>query len=292
MNKRSRDAQRSESANIARVTKRQKHKTCAHDGCESRPGFNVEGASKGLYCKTHAADGMVDVKHERCAHDGCTKLQPVFNVEGASKGLYCKTHAADGMVDVVSTRCLTPLCGTQVSNAKYDGYCLRCFMHTFPDKPVARGYRTKEAAAVEHVQSAFPGVTWTCNKQVIGGCSQRRPDMYTDVGHVVVLIEIDENQHDTYDCSCENKRTMELSRDFGHRPIVFIRFNPDEYYQRGSKVTSCWGPNKQGVTVVKKSKQAEWRTRLSALSSHVEYWMRNGTTKTVEVVQLFYDECE
>jgi hypothetical protein len=42
-------------------------------------------------------------------------------------------------------------------------------------------------------------------------------------------IEIDENQHVAYDCSCENKRIMELSQDVGHRPIVFIRFNPDGY---------------------------------------------------------------
>ena len=35
------------------------------------------------------------------------------------------------------------------------------------------------------------------------------------------------------DCSCENKRIMEISQDLGHRPIVFIRFNPDEYNKNG-----------------------------------------------------------
>jgi hypothetical protein len=43
-----------------------------------------------------------------------------------------------------------------------------------------------------------------------------------------ILIEVDENQHIDY-ISCENKRTMEISRDLGHRNIVFIRFNPDDY---------------------------------------------------------------
>ena len=60
-------------------------------------------------------------------------------------------------------------------------------------------------------------------------CSKRRPDLFLDLGYQILIIEIDENQHLDYDCSCENKRIMELSQDVGHKPIVFIRFNPDEY---------------------------------------------------------------
>jgi len=46
-----------------------------------------------------------------------------------------------------------------------------------------------------------------------------------DLGTHILIVEIDENAHAVYDCSCENKRLMELSQDVGHRPIVFIRFN-------------------------------------------------------------------
>ena len=50
-------------------------------------------------------------------------------------------------------------------------------------------------------------------------------------------------------------RIMELSQDVGHKPIIFIRFNPDEYTdENGDCVTSCWGVNKLGLCVVKKSK--------------------------------------
>ena len=51
------------------------------------------------------------------------------------------------------------------------------------------------------------------------------------------IVEIDENQHIEYDCSCENKRIMELSQDVGHRPIIFIRFNPDDYLNYENKIT-------------------------------------------------------
>ena len=58
---------------------------------------------------------------------------------------------------------------------------------------------------------------------------------------------------------------MELSQDVGHKPIVFIRFNPDEHTdENGESVTSCWGVNGKGICVVKKSKEKEWAEKLEA----------------------------
>jgi hypothetical protein len=33
------------------------------------------------------------------------------------------------------------------------------------------------------------------------------------MGSHIIIVEIDENKHTDYDCSCENKRLMELSKD-------------------------------------------------------------------------------
>ncbi len=84
---------------------------------------------------------------------------------------------------------------------------------------------------------------------------------------------------------------MELSLDVNHRPIVFIRFNPDEYTQNDVKTTSCWGINKQGLCVVKKTKKKEWKERRVSLEELIKYWINpdNTTGKTVEVIQLFYN---
>jgi len=127
---------------------------------------------------------------------------------------------------------------------------------------------------------------------VADGCSRRRPDLFLDFGYQVLIIEIDENQHVSYDCTCENKRLMELSKDVGHRPIVFIRFNPDAYLRQGRKIASCWGKNPAGIYVVNKSKEEEWARKLKALEDQVIYWIHpeNTTLKTIEVIQLFYDE--
>ena len=54
---------------------------------------------------------------------------------------------------------------------------------------------------------------------------------------------------------------MELSKDLQHRPIVFIRFNPDDYTnQAGEKIKSCWKLNKLGVLQVVKTKKMNGKT--------------------------------
>jgi hypothetical protein len=160
-----------------------------------------------------------------------------------------------------------------------------------PDKPVSRNYKTKEFAVVEFIKSTFPDLTWISDKTVQNGCSKRRPDLLLDLGYQILIVEIDENQHTDYDCSCQNKRIMELSQDVGHRPIVFIRFNPDDYIENGIQVPSCWVVNDKGICIVKKTKQDEWKKRLNVLETQIAYWIKpnHATNKTIEVVQLFYD---
>ena len=267
-----------------------KDKRCFHEGCKIRPVYNNEGETKRLYCSQHKKEGMVNVKDKRCFHEGC-KIIPSYNNEGETKGLYCFEHKEEGMVDVTHIKCKTYLCSTRVQE-KYDGYCLRCFIHLFPHKPVSRNYKTKEYAVVEYIQQICPHLNWVADKIISGGCSKRRPDVLLDLMYQVIIIEIDEDQHTGYDCSCENKRIMELSQDMGHRPIIFIRFNPDDYQKNGKIITSCWGQDKKGLCVVKKSKKTEWSERLAILKQTIDYWINpvNITNKTVETIQLFYDE--
>ena len=116
----------------------------------------------------------------------------------------------------------------------------------------------KENAVVSRVIETFPDISWIADKTIPDGCSKRRPDLLGDMGTHLINIEIDENKHTTYDCSCENKRLMELSQDVGHRPIVVIRFNPDSYInQKGERIGSCWKLNKLGVMQIIKSKQKQ-----------------------------------
>jgi len=194
---------------------------------------------------------------------------------------YCKE--CDG-----SRLCKSDWCETH-ANKKYEGYCLRCFVNLFPDKPNTRNYKTKEKAVADDIIKSFPQFTWIADKRVQNGCSKRRPDLLLDLGSHIIIIEVDENKHTDYDCSCEHKRLMELSLDLGHRPIVFIRFNPDDYVdQSGATVKSCWRVNKLGVMQIMKTKESEWVNRIECLKQQIQYWVLNPAEKTVEIVELFY----
>ena len=266
------------------------NKKCIHPDCKKIPSYNNEGEKKALYCITHKKENMINVISKTCIHPNCKK-QPNYNNEGEEKGLYCITHKKDGMVNVKNKTCKSDWCRTQPTE-KYNGYCLFCFINLFPDKHVSRNYKTKEYYVVEFVKNKFPNLSWIADKKIQDGCSRRRPDLLLDLGYQLIIIEIDENQHINYDCSCENKRLMELSQDVDHRPIIFIRFNPDDYKKDGLNITSCWGINKKGICVVKKTKVNEWVERLNALEEIINYWIDpiNNTNKTIEIIQLFYNE--
>jgi hypothetical protein len=85
---------------------------------------------------------------------------------------------------------------------------------------------------------------------------------------------------------------MEISQDNDHRPIIFIRFNPDSYVSNGIKVQSCWRLLKTGLLTVDKLKQIEWNNRLLCLKEQIDFWIdpSNILDKTIHTIYLFYDK--
>jgi len=80
---------------------------------------------------------------------------------------------------------------------------------------------------------------------------------------------------------------MEIFRDFGDRPIVMIRFNPDSYRdESGTRVGGCFTPNEKGSLDVC---EGEWERRVDSLVSTINHWVENVPTKEVTEDQLFYD---
>jgi len=197
---------------------------------------------------------------------------------------YCKECGGDKL-------CKSEWCETSHNNKNYEGYCMPCFVNNSEnkDKPAMRNYKTKEKDVVDRITQTFTNFTWVADKKIQDGCSRRRPDLLLDMGSHIIIVEVDENKHTDYDCSCENKRLMELSQDLQHRPIVFIRFNPDDYTnQDGILVKSCWKLNKLGVMQITKTKQKEWEERIETLKQQIQYWIDNSTEKTIEIIELFY----
>jgi hypothetical protein len=269
-----------------------KNKTCKNDNCFVQPNYNYKNKKNAIFCKLHKLENMVDVKNKHCESNECTKIAN-FNYKNL-KAKFCFTHKLKDMVNVNQKMCLNNWCENAASKNKiYKNYCSYCYVNTFPDQPISRNYKTKETAVSQFITTNFPNFTWNLDKKIEDGCSRRRPDLICDLGYQVIIIEVDENQHTNYDCSCENKRIMQLSQDIGHRPIIFIRFNPDDYINlNNEKITSCWGTTpKTGILKIKNNKNDEWNNRLYVLKKQIKYWSNeeNKTEKTIEVIQLFYD---
>lgn len=259
---------------------------CDYEDCNITASYNFPNNKQRLRCSKHKEEGMIDVKHYICIEKDCN-IFASFNYEGEKKWLYCVKHKKDNMINVKNPRCKFERCMVD-GNKKYDGYCLFCFIHLFPDVEITRNYKTKEKHIVDNIKNNFIDFSWISDKKIQDGCSNRRPDLVVDFGFNILIIEIDENQHKNY--NCENKRTMQISQDFNHRPIVLIRFNPDNYTNtKNETILGCFKYDNKGILIIRNKKDFE--KRLKVLYKEIEYWSneKNINEKTLHIINLFYD---
>lgn len=294
--------------------------TCKENGCTKNPSYNYSGLVR-KYCFNHKKDGMINVRNRLCVD--CNVKRALYNYKG-SKGKYCFDCKIDDMICVGTKLCkicsikhpqynydgLKPeychkckldnmtdvkhltkciFCNDALGYSKYDGHCIRCFIHLFPENTISTNYKVKERHVTDYINDEFPN-EFIFDKSIYGGCSRKRPDAFRDCLTHSLIIEIDENQHKSYEEICENKRMMEIFEDLAHRPIVFIRFNPDSYIDEdGNKVKSCFVIEKKtGILVL--DDMNEWIDRICKLKEEIEYHIENIPTKEVTIVNLFYND--
>jgi hypothetical protein len=183
-----------------------------------------------------------------------------------------------------SEHSLCTLCGTGLAVSRYDKMCSRCWEFTFPKQTQQANFRTKEQSFMVGLLDEYPDII--LNKKIKGGCSKRRPDGFLDVISHVVIIEVDENQHKRYDQSCENRRVMELSEDVAHRPVVFVRINPDGYDKDGTRLEGAFALTREGIPI---KRVAEFDLRIQTLKRAVSDAISTVPTRTITTVELFFD---
>jgi len=230
---------------------------------------------------------MKDVVNKPCACGAVARLTSPDRTQ-----FFCPDCAPVG-AKAAYYPCLGEACPSQAQLPAYEGYCARCFVYLFPDKPAARNYKTKERLIIERLKpvlaAEFPDLETSFDRAVSGGCSRRRPDVFVDALTHPVIGEIDEEGHDTEQyCSCENRRDMEIFQDLGNRPIVFVRINPDAYTDaKGVKHPSCFGRDNSGKLVV--ADETEWRKRVDLFIERMRYHLTHVPEPEVTVERLYYD---
>ena len=155
----------------------------------------------------------------------------------------------------------------------------------FPEADIPRKFMLKEHYMRDTLKEHFPEINMICNKPVDNACSARRPDVRIEKFTHSIVIECDENKHATSGYSCENKRLMEIFQDLGNRPLVVIRFNPDQYTKKGIKIPSCFGSTSTGQLKLDKK---EWKRRIEILTKVIKMHLQNVPTRESTVGKLFY----
>ena len=126
--------------------------------------------------------------------------------------------------------CATPGCNKAMG--RIGTFCKVCVPSP------ARNSRSAEIRIAAHLhawadEGDLPMAWTTWNKQIATAdpaqCGRRRPDFLylIDDEQRVVIVEVDENAHESYDRRCELARQAEVASSFGGRPVILIRFNPD-----------------------------------------------------------------
>jgi hypothetical protein len=263
-----------------------KSNLCKHINCTKNASYNYSNIKQAIYCNTHKLIDMFNVTNKRCIYLECN-IRPNYNYPNIKRAIYCNQHKNEGMVDVIHKKCRSENCTTH-ANPKYRGYCSRCFMYTFPDEPIAFNYKIKEKHVTDFINQEFKDYNPIFDKQINGGCSKKRPDIFIDQLTHSIIIEVDEDQHENY--ACENKRLMELFQDLGNRPIVLIRFNPDKYIDKNNKtIKSCFKYHKKtGVPII--DNETIWKERLETLKTTINKNLDNIPEKEVLVEHLYYNQ--
>jgi len=243
---------------------------CEYPGCPKQPSFNHKGEKGGAFCRGHASEDMVDVINPKCTIESCGKIATYSLL--FSPLIRCATHKTRNMVP---SHKRNPVCDEcHVKPAYYappsttypthcedhapsnyiniiEKPCESCKLSYFipEDQKLCQNCRDFDNPVIVHSKELrIKAILEANNIPLVShdkvppyACSKKRPDFVIDCDYFFLIVEIDEDQHKSYACDCEVSRMIQLHQEFGGAPVVFIRYNPDNYtdylgnFQKGRK---------------------------------------------------------
>jgi hypothetical protein len=225
---------------------------------------------------------MENIISKKCQ---CGKSIPSFGLPTDKSPTCCIKCKSKNMVNIAYKKCKSNEthnipCDIKANN-KYNDYCTHCFANLFPNNPKTLQIKakSKELKVVNHISSIFKGFTHDKPLYIdlSGGCcpSKRRIDLRKLIGNTLLCIEIDEDQHKSYNKVDEVRRYNNLFMDFSGK-YVFIRYNPDPYKVNGIR------------------RNPKFNTRITELVNKIkelEKHIQNGKNKElIEIHHMYYDE--
>jgi len=254
--------------------------------CDKQPIYGNPDDKIALYCGKHKLNDMIDIKNKRCLK--CNKIASYGNPDD-NKRLYCNQHKLNDMVDIRDKNCITPLCDKY---KKLDKLCMRCFYALNPNDQRCKRVKIKENEVKQYIQQEFKDLSFIFDEPIkgYGLCFNIRPDVLIHLNNHSLIIEVDENQHKFYNSVCDYSRIHKIQESL-NRPIIIIRFNPDDYVNdNNKKIKSCFVIDKKmGLTTIPKNKEEEWNDRLIKLKDTINDNLKYKYDDPIKIIKLFYD---
>jgi len=226
---------------------------CAHPNCNIWPLYNYPG-ERAKFCCIHKKPDMIDVKHKPCDELDCKKPRAYGYI--GNSATRCAEHKKSGMIRKPNKKCIickdkarymtndtSFYCEQHKPNMakEFGDICIICCADVnhgeIMCKPCIdyqkRGCTLKRGLKEQAIKAFLDKEADLCDYvhdvPIQDGCSKQRPDFVFRRAFNTIILEVDEEQHRYYNCSCESSRMKNIYHSNGESNMTFIRYNPDEY---------------------------------------------------------------
>ena len=201
-----------------------KHKRCYFINCSTRASYGLLFSQK-TSCSSHKTTNMYSDNNPKCLFENCCE-KPNYTDKQDSYPLRCEEHKTQSDIILVEEKCIVCLETLFIkSDLRKCNICSKVNIET-----IRHEKELKIKTALEENKIKF-----IHDKMSDSSCHRHRPDFLIDCNTHYIVIEVDENQHQSYPDECERNRMINIYQGFGGMNTLFIRFNPDSYIDNSNK---------------------------------------------------------
>jgi len=257
-----------------------KNPKCITINCNTQAWYGIPGLNPTM-CAKHRTENMISNPCSKCKKENCK--QPA--IYGIKIPIHCETHKNDNEINLIETRCKK--CG--LLDVCIDGLCINTCSDS--DKIIdemKRRKKVKELRILNMLKNEF-GEPHEYNKRVsskCGGKNSEEKEFGYDYGSHKLYIEVDENQHRSYCELGEINRMKNIYMDDGGIPIIFLRYNPDNYQTNGKKQNTS--QQKREAELIKWIKYYQTLDNIQGNALSVQYlYYTNGDNAKLHKIEPY-----
>lgn len=238
---------------------------CIENKCRKNAYYAQPGVLP-QYCFLHKKEKMMKLPRRLCIFSNCKDIATY----GLTEPQHCEVHASENEYSLTESTCIK--CG-KIDILNKSGLCINICDMIDRDNKIKKRIKKHEEFIKTLLQAEIDikeDVIQIWEDKIIDStCTLKRPDFAYHCGKHVIIIEVDEDQHLSYN-NCgytkdekikgENRRMYEIGNIFQGIPIIFIRYNPDNFKDNTNKKVIISNIKRHDILIrwVKKCIRQQW----------------------------------